>query len=161
MRRAVREQVLVRLRPHGRALVLPLLVLLGALALAGYAAASVPAGRWQGPGRATVAGVTVLVLLRWSVRPWLRWLSAVVVVTERRVRWQSGLLRRRTSDVPLSRVAGVTVDRSLGQRLVGSGTLVLHAVNGTATVLVRDVGAPHEVADEIEELLAGAPLDDD
>lgn len=150
--------MLLRLRPHGRALARPLVVLLGALALAGYAAASVPAGSWQRPGRAAVGVVAVVVVLRWSARPWLRWLTTTVVVTERRVRWRSGLLRRSAHDVPLARVAGVRVEQSLGQRLTRTGTLLLHGLDGTVTVLVRDAGRPDDVAEQVEELLAGAPL---
>jgi len=153
------EEVVIRLRPHARVLVLPLTVLLVALALAGYGAARLPEGEWLVPGRWAVGLLTMAVLLRWSVRPWLRWLTTSLVVTDRRVTWQSGVLRRRSREVPLSRIADVGVDRSFVQRLLGSGTLVLDTVGERGGLVVPDVPAAHEVADRLTELLDPVPLE--
>jgi membrane protein YdbS with pleckstrin-like domain len=147
------EQVVLRLRPHGRALVVPLLVLLTSSAAAGFAAGVLPAGPAQTPLRAVVAAVASLVVVRWSLVPWVRWSSTTVVVTDRRVRWRSGVLRRRTREVPLSRVVDVGLDRTPGQRLLGSGTLVLETAGERGPLVLRDVPRARRVVDELADLL--------
>lgn len=143
------EEVVIRLRPHGRALVLPAVALLAVMGVGGFLAARVP------PGAARLAVVTagVALLVRLCLVPWLRWLSTTLVVTDRRVQLRSGVLRTTTRDVPLGRIADVGVSRSLGQRLVGSGTLVL-ATGERGVVTVPDVPGVHDVARTVGDLLA-------
>ncbi|HWH30487.1 MAG TPA: PH domain-containing protein [Mycobacteriales bacterium] len=154
------EQELLRTRTHPRVLALPLAVLLTSLACAGFAAARVPPGDWQRAGRALVAAVTAVVVVRWAVLPWLRWLGTVLWVTERRLVVQQGVLRRASRSVPLSRVVDVEVHRSLGQRLLGSGTLVLPVAGegrGERGVVLRDVPRARELARLVEDLLDDVP----
>ena len=147
------EEVVLRLRPHGRALVRPALVLVAVMGVGGFLAAAVPAGEWRPAGRAAVAVVGALVVLRFSVRPWLRWLSSTLLVTDRRVQLRSGLLRTTSRDVPLGRIADVAVERSLGQRLLGAGTLLLDTTGERGVVVVRDVPRVREVAGTLTDLL--------
>jgi uncharacterized membrane protein YdbT with pleckstrin-like domain len=147
------EEVVIRLRPHARALALPVALLLVTLAVAGFLAAWMPDGRWQTAGRWAVAGVTLLVLVRGALLPWLRWLSTVFVVTDRRVSLEQGVLRRSTRDVPLSRVADVGIERTLLQRLLRTGTLVLDTVGERGGLVVRDVPGVRQVAFRLADLL--------
>lgn len=149
----------MRLRPHGRALVLPAVVLVLAMGAGGYAAARVPGGEQQPLLRALVALLVLLVVLRACLVPFLRWHTTTLVVTGRRVRARQGVLRRRTRDVDLRRVVDVVVERSPGQRVVGSGTLLLDTVGERGSLVVRDVPGVRRVAAELEELLGGLPLD--
>jgi uncharacterized membrane protein YdbT with pleckstrin-like domain len=151
------EEVVISLRPHGAALTVPVLVLLVALAVGAFAAGRVPDGEWQTAGRWAVAALTAAVVVRWSLLPWLRWLTTAFVVTDRRVTLQRGLLRRSSRGVPLSRVADVGLDRSLRQRLLGSGTLVLDTVGERGGLVVPDVPRAREVADLVAGLLDDAP----
>ena len=147
------EEVVLRLRPHGRALVRPALVLVLVMGVGGFAAAALPAGDWQLPGRVAVAVVGAALLLRLSVLPWLRWLTSTLLVTDRRVQLRSGVLRTTTRDVPLGRIADVGVERSLGQRVLGAGTLVLDTTGERGLVVVRDVPRVQEVARTLTDLL--------
>lgn len=141
------------LRPHGAALVAPALVLLVLLGAGGFGAGRLPEGEWQGAGRWAVAAVTAAAVVRWSVLPWLRWLTTELVVTDRRITVERGVLRRTTRGVPLSRVADVGLERSLRQRLLGSGTLVLDTVGERGGLVVPDVPRAREVADLVADLL--------
>jgi len=152
------EEVLLRVRPHGRALVLPLLALLLVLAVAGFAAGRLPDADWQRAARTAVAAVAAVLVVRLSLLPWLRWLTTVLVVTDRRVVLERGLLRRTSRGVPLSRVADVGVERSAVQRLLGSGTLVLDTVGERGGLVVRDVPRVRALAAEIGELLDDEPV---
>jgi uncharacterized membrane protein YdbT with pleckstrin-like domain len=147
------ESVVLRLRPHGRALVLPAGAFVLVMGIGGYLAATVPGGGWQPAGRAAVVAVGVLLVWRLSVRPWLRWLGTRIVVTDRRVRLRAGLLRTSSRDVPLGRVVEVGVTRTLLQRATGSGTLLLDTTGDRGTVEVRDVPDVDEVARVVTELV--------
>jgi uncharacterized membrane protein YdbT with pleckstrin-like domain len=143
----------MRLRPHGRALMLPAALLVLAMGVGGFAAARVPEGDEQPLLRALVALVVLLVVLRVSAVPFLRWLSTTLTVTDRRVRTRQGVLRSRTRDVSLWRIADVVVERSLLQRLVGSGTLLLDTTGERGGLVVRDVPGVQRVAAELTDLL--------
>ena len=148
----------MRLRRHGSALVLPAVALVAVMGVGGFTAAAVPAGDWQPVGRLAVVAVGAVLLWRLSVRPWLRWLTTTLVVTDRRVQLRSGFVRTTTRDVPLGRIADVTVRRTLGQRVVGSGTLLL-STGERGVVAVPHVPAAHDVARTVEHLL-DEPHDD-
>lgn len=151
----------MRLRPHGRVLVLPAVVLVVAMGIGGFAAARVPEGEAQLPLRGLVALALLLLVLRASALPFLRWLTATVVVTERRVRARHGVLRSRTRDVPLRRVTDVVVERSLLQRMTGSGTLMLETAGERGALVVRDVPGVRHVAAELDDLLDAFDDSDD
>lgn len=154
------EAVVMRLRPHGRALVLPAVVLLLALAAGGFAAARVPAGEQQIVLRTLVALAVLLVVLRLSAVPFLRWLNTTLTITDHRVRARQGVLRSRTRDVALWRIADVVVERSVGQRMVGSGTLLLDTTGERGSLVVRDVPGVLRVAAELNDLLDDLDLQD-
>ncbi len=152
------EQVALSTRPHGGVLLLPLLVLLVVLALVGFGAAALPEAAWQSPARWVGAAAAALVVLRCSVLPWLRWLGTRLTVTDRQVVLRSGVLRSSSRSIPLSRIADVGVSRSLLQRLVGSGTLVLETVGERGRVAVADVPGAPRVAERLADLLDDVPL---
>jgi uncharacterized membrane protein YdbT with pleckstrin-like domain len=142
----------MRLRPHGRVLVLPAAVLVAAMGAGGFAAARVPEGDQQLLLRGLVALAVLVVVLRASALPFLRWVTTTLTVTDRRVRTRQGILRSRVRDVWLWRVEDVVVERSLLQRLTRSGTLVLETT-GERRLVLRDVPGVHSVADELGVLL--------
>lgn len=151
---------MIRLRPHGRALVLPAVVLVLSMGAVGFGTARVPEGDHQALLQALVAVAGLLVVLRLSGLPFLRWLSTTVTVTERRVRTRSGLLRSRTRDLWLWHVHDVVVERTLLQRITRSGTLVLQTA-GERGLVLRDVPGVLAVADELAELLGELEGDSD
>ena len=99
--------------------------------------------------------------MRYAVRPWLRWLTTVLVVTDRTARLETGVLRSRRREVPLSRVVDVGVERSLGQRLVGSGTLVLATAGALPALVLRDAPHANALADEVADRVDAWELEDD
>ena len=136
------EEVVRHLHPHWLALVRPVLVLLLVAGGTSYAAALVPAGSAQGTARAVVAGLALVVLVVAVLRPVLRWRTTHHVITTHRVLLREGVLARRGRDIALSRIADVSYRQTLGQRLVGSGTLTIEtAGDGAPTVLERVPGS--------------------
>jgi len=140
------EEVVRHLHPHWLTLARPVLVLLLVVGGGSYAAAMVPAGPSQGTARAVVAACALAVLTAAVLRPVLRWRTTHHVVTTHRLLLREGLLARRGRDLALSRIADVSFRQTLGQRLVGSGTLTIESAGDGGTVVIERVPDAEGVA---------------
>lgn len=150
------ESIVMELRPHARALVGPVLVLLAGAGLGGYAAGRVPEGDLQAAGRVAVAAVAVLLVARYALLPFLRWRATRVVVTDRRIVTRSGIVARTGRDVPLARVHDLAFSRTLIDRLFGSGTVVLSSAGERPALVLRAVPDVAVVQRRLSELVATA-----
>jgi uncharacterized membrane protein YdbT with pleckstrin-like domain len=136
------EVVIRSMRPHWRRLVFPILLLpivvgfgtYGILTLRKHGAAG-RTGGW------IALAVAVLILARWTVRPFLFWLSTRYCLTNRRVLMRNGVFSRTGRDVPLTRVNDVSFQRTIVERFFGSGTLTIESAGDRGQVVVKDV--PH------------------
>ena len=159
------EHVAMALRPHWKELVVPTLVLLLVSPAASFLAAKVPSGEFQQWGRIAVAVVAVVIVARWTVWPFLRWITTSYVVTDRRIITRVGILARHGRDMPMSRVNDVSFDHSgILERILGCGTLVVESAGERGQLVLRDV--PHvedvqrdlyRLAEDDEERRRGRP----
>ncbi len=62
---------------------------------------------------------------------YLRWVRTVFAVTSRRVIVQRGILSRDFDEIPVTQVRGVDVHQSVGQRILGYGTVRVSSEGGT------------------------------
>ena len=156
------------MRPHAKELVVPVLVLLLVSPAATYLVTVMPENGAQAWLRWAVVVVAALVLLRWTVWPFLRWLTTSYVVTDRRLITRTGVLARHGRDMPLSRVNDVTfAHTNLLERMLGCGTLVVESAGERGQVVLRDVPRVEEVqrdvyrlAEQDEERRRGRDRDD-
>ena len=118
------ERVLVGTRTHLKALLLPALLLVVVAGLAGFLS-TLPDGERAGTWRLVIWVAALLVVLRVSVLPFLRWLSTTYVFTDRRLITRTGLLTRTGHDIQLNRISDVTYEKGLLDRVLGCGTLVI------------------------------------
>ena len=154
MKLAPDEELIFRTRPHLVGLVGPVLLLLLVAATTGVAIASLPTDLVT-----IVLGVAGTLALLVFVLPLLRWSSTVVTLTSRRLILTTGLLRRGSRVVQLHGVAENTLHRSIGQRLIGAGTLELWTTAGQC-LRVRSLPRARWVAEAIDELIADlGPVD--
>lgn len=140
------------LRPHwkavvGAAVLLPVVAFVGA-----FGAAALPAGSYRPAARAVICGLALLLLARWALRPWLRWLSTRVIVTTDRVMLRRGVLSRSGRDIDLRWVRDVTFHRRFSERALGCGTLIVDSVPELGSVAVVDVPAVEAVARDVLRL---------
>lgn len=142
------ETVVVRVRRHGRALVLPVLMLLVIAGASGYWVGSLPEG-WMNLSAA--AGAIAAAFL-FGAAPILAWLTRRITVTNRRVIFRHGIFVRHRSETPLARVREVRSRRGPIQRLCGAGTIDLHV--GAERVTMPDVPGVVLVSDALQELVA-------
>jgi membrane protein YdbS with pleckstrin-like domain len=150
------EEVVFHLRTHVKALVLPVLVLLLVAAAAGFSWGFLPDDGAGPVVRLVVLALAVLVLLRWAVWPVLRWLTTTYTVTSQRLITRTGVLNRTGRDIPLSRINDVAYEQSLGDRMVGAGTLVVSAASEQGQVVLDDVPRVHRVQLRLSELVRAA-----
>jgi uncharacterized membrane protein YdbT with pleckstrin-like domain len=147
------EQVVRNLRPHWRRVVIPIALLPIVVGLASYGWFTLPsdsARRWL---RYLILLVALLIVLRWTVRPLLFWLTTRYVVTDRRVLMRNGVVSRTGRDVPLTRVNDVSFSRSPVERLFGSGTLVIESAGDRGQVVLVDVPQVEAVQRDIYRLV--------
>ncbi len=143
------EDVVLDMHPHWKRLVLPLLSLVVVLALAGYLLAVVGDGRLQ----VVVAVAAVVLLVAFTVVPFLRWRTTLFVVTNRRVVVRTGVLARQGRDVPLSRINDITFSHSLFERILGCGTLVVESAGERGQVVLTEVPNVEQVQRTLYDLV--------
>ncbi len=151
------EEVTHRLHPHWKALVLPVLIFLvvvGATAY-GLSITTEPVLRY------VIIGVAVLLLVIFTVIPFLRWRTTHFVITSHRVLVRRGILSRSGRDVPLTRINDVSFEHSFFERLLGCGTLVIESAGERGQVSLEDVPRVERVQGELYQLIENATDRDD
>ncbi|MFT4188113.1 MAG: PH domain-containing protein [Aeromicrobium sp.] len=154
------EQNLQTTRTHVKALIVPFLVLLvlsfGAAFL--YAQVGDDADGWV--GWAIVAAA--LVLFAWFVfRPFLVWYLWTYTLTNRRIVEKKGVLTRTGRVIPLSRINDVSYEKNLNDRILGSGTLIIHNASDEEGLLLDDIPKVEQFHRAISDLVFEAHRSDD
>ena len=147
------ETVVMALRPHWKEMVGPVLVLLVTCPVATYLATIAPDGGAQKWLRLAIVVVAALIVLRFTVWPFLKWLTTSYIVTDRRIITRVGVVARTGRDMPISRVNDVTFSHSgLLERILGCGTLVVESAGERGQLVLRDVPHVEEVQRDVYKL---------
>ncbi|RZU50240.1 PH (Pleckstrin Homology) domain-containing protein [Krasilnikovia cinnamomea] len=146
------EDVVLHLRPHARAAVLPGLVLLVTLAAMIVAWVMLPTDLGGRIGVWVVAVICLGVAVRRGVWPLLVWRCTHYVITDERILLQDGVLARERRDLPLARVNDHAMTQSVLDRLLGCGTLTVDSIGDRVAVLAS-VPHVHEVQTTLYELI--------
>jgi uncharacterized membrane protein YdbT with pleckstrin-like domain len=151
------EEVVLHMRTHAKALVIPVLVLLVTAAAVGYAMGVLPeSGGGASAGRWLLLAVGLGVVGRWSLWPFLVWLSTTYTVTSERLITRQGVVNRRGRDIPLGRINDVAYSQDLLDRMLRCGSLNVSAASEQGTITLRDVPRVHDVQLEMSELVREA-----
>jgi len=147
------EEVVMAMRPHWKEMVWPAVVLILTSPVATYLAAIVPDGSAQKWLRLTIGVIAILVVLRWTVWPFLKWLTTSYVVTDRRIITRVGVVARLGRDMPISRINDVTFEHSgILERVLGCGTLIVESAGERGQLVLRDVPRVEEVQRDVYKL---------
>ncbi|HMC68044.1 MAG TPA: PH domain-containing protein [Mycobacteriales bacterium] len=133
------ETVVLDLHPHWKQLALPALLLPVVVGLTTYLLFLVPSGTVRTPLRWAIVAVAVLLLLRFSVWPFVTWQTTRYVLTTRRVIIRQGVLGRSGRDIPLTRVNDVSFHHSLFERMLRCGTLTIESAGEHGQVVLPEV----------------------
>ena len=94
------------------------------------------------------AVVTVLWAL-WLLVRFLRWITTEFVVSTDRLIFRAGVLRRHGREVPLERINDITFEKSLWERIVGAGDLLIESAGEMGQQRFTDIPHPDFVQQEI------------
>lgn len=151
------EKVVLHMRTHVKALIVPVLVLLAASAAVGFGLGVLPD---EGTGGTVVRWPLVLlgvaVVARWSLWPFLVWLSTTYTVTTERLITRQGVLTRHGRDIPLGRINDVAYEQDVVDRMLRCGSLNVSAASEHGTIVLRDVPNVHDVQLAMSELVREA-----
>ncbi len=151
------ESVVVDTRTHPKALIVPVLVLLVTLAVAIFL------DRHIGNGVVSlIVWILALLVVVWfTLRPFLDWLTSTYTITTKRLITREGVISRRGHDIPLHRISDVAYDMGVLDRMLGCGTLVISDASTHGSVRLHDIPHVESVQRRLTELLdAGAPAAD-
>lgn len=152
------EHVVLRMRTHGKAMVLPAVALVVDGALLGAGTALVPS-EYRPLGQYAVVALVLALALWTSVLPFLRWRNRTYTLTNHRLITSDGILSRTGTNLPLLRINHVSYQRSLSDRMLGCGTLYVQTAAEGRMVLddVPDVQHVHLAMAEL--LFGGRPAE--
>jgi uncharacterized membrane protein YdbT with pleckstrin-like domain len=151
------ERVVFSTRTHVKALFLPVVALVVVVVLAALGTAWIDNGiaRW------IIGAIALVLVLVWSVWPFLNWLTATYTVTNRRLITRSGVLTRRGHDIPLNRISDVSYERDLLDRMLGCGTLVISDASTHGRVRLPDVPDVERLHLQMTDQLFGSAKTDE
>jgi uncharacterized membrane protein YdbT with pleckstrin-like domain len=133
------ERPVLVLHPHWKVLVGPILLAVVVVAALLVVEVIIPAGHAAGLERLAVGVVAILVLMLWLMVPLLRWRTTVYELTTRRLQMRAGVIARRGRDIPLTRITDVSFSKSLSDRLLGAGRLVVESAGEHGEVVLTDI----------------------
>jgi uncharacterized membrane protein YdbT with pleckstrin-like domain len=143
------ETVAVDLHPHWSHFAGPVAALVGAILLGGAAVAIFDAGTW---GRSILGWLALIAIAGssgWLVARYITWVTSHFVVTNHRIIYRTGWLRKDGIDIPLDRVNNVVISQSLVERLIGAGDLLIESAGESGQQRFSDIRSPMRVQNQI------------
>jgi membrane protein YdbS with pleckstrin-like domain len=134
------EELILDLRPHPIALVLPALAV-----VLGFAAATWVANQWDGLVVLTAWIVYGLALLVYVLPKVVWWLTSNFVVTTDRVVHREGFIAKRSMEIPLEAINDVRFEQGIFDRMVGAGSISISSASERGTETFDDIRHPEEV----------------
>lgn len=149
---ATNEKVIFHAHSHWKNIFVPVLVTVAVTAVAVFALVSWVDDdqAWQRWAVVAVAGVLVLVFGLWPI---IVWLASTDTLTTRRLISRRGVLSREGKDIPMDRVQSVSYRRTLLERMLGCGTLVVQTAGETSDVELADVAHIERRLLQVQELI--------
>lgn len=146
------EELVLDLRPHWIALVLPsivtLLVVVGYVLALGYAPD-------DGTGRSVVVWgalvVAVVIFVWYPLRAFVAWATSNFAVTTDRIIHREGFIAKRSMEIPLEAINDVRFQQSILERVVGAGDLVIQSASEYGRNVFANVRNPEHVQRTIYE----------
>jgi uncharacterized membrane protein YdbT with pleckstrin-like domain len=139
------EEVVLDLRPHWIALVravfVALVVVVGWILLL----PNLPSGTTGDVLRWIIIGVGAVLLLWYSVRDIVEWLTSNFVVTTDRVVHREGFIAKRSMEIPLEAINDVRFQQGILERVIGAGTIIIHSASEAGREEFADVRDPERL----------------
>ena len=86
------------------------------------------------------------------MRPFLYWMTTQYVITDHRIIVRTGLISRSGRDMPLSRVNDVSFKKSVLERFLNCGTLMIESAGTQGQLVISSVPDVEDIQREIYRL---------
>jgi uncharacterized membrane protein YdbT with pleckstrin-like domain len=71
-----------------------------------------------------------------------------------RLKYEAGMASKTSRSIPLHKVQDVTVNQSMGQRILGLGDLSIETAGETSRLTIEQISSPRVVAEQILDIVA-------
>jgi len=134
------EELVLDLRPHWIALVLPSLATIGVV-IAGFWLIS----KFDGVVNWVVLVGMAILLILYPVRRLVWWLTSYFVVTTDRLIHREGWIAKHSMEIPLEAINDVRFKQTVFERIIGAGTLVVQSASESGREEFKAIRNPEEV----------------
>lgn len=140
------EQLVLDLRPHWIALVMPVLGVIAILVVQ-YFLYQLNDSWFDDSSFVNMAIgiVAVVAIVAFPVRRFVAWFTSNFAVTSDRVIHREGFIAKRSMEIPLEAINDVRFEQGVIDRMVGAGSLLISSASETGTNTFRDIRHPEEV----------------
>nr|MDT0661599.1 PH domain-containing protein [Micromonospora sp. DSM 115978] len=146
------EHVVAHLHPHWKAMIRPVLILVLAVAATVAGFVFLPGGGAM-IGALVIAAIALLLVLRFTVWPFLVWQTTHYLFTNERVLLQHGVFARERRDIPLGRINDHSMSQTFVERLLGCGTLTIESAGERGQSVLVDIPGVERVQTMLYELV--------
>jgi len=157
------EVIAFEMKPHWRALILPVLWLVLEVFIGVWLFVSLGSWSWSAGGIGQTLGqpailiAGLIILIVWVIRPFLFWLTTEYVFTNRRIITRAGVIAKKGRDMPLAKINNVSFEVGVLGRILNYGCLEITSASDEnlviddvphVEVIQRDVYRLHEEDDD-------------
>jgi membrane protein YdbS with pleckstrin-like domain len=134
------EELVLDLRPHWIALLLPTLATLGVVVV----------GIWLGLNANwfpnwVVEALMVILLIAYPIRRLVWWLTSYFVVTSDRLIHREGWIAKHSMEIPLEAINDVRFSQGVFERIIGAGTLIVQSASEAGREEFKAIRNPEDV----------------
>jgi uncharacterized membrane protein YdbT with pleckstrin-like domain len=142
------EEVLLDLRPHWIALLKPVLWTIVIAVVTGIVWVKA-GGDVQDEVRIAIVALALILWIPLAFVPTIRWRFTLFVLTNERVITRSGVIAKRSKEIPLETINDVTFGQRIIERVLGAGDLVVESAGESGQNRFTDIRHPEAVQLEI------------
>jgi uncharacterized membrane protein YdbT with pleckstrin-like domain len=147
------EHVVLRLHPHWKTVLRPVLLLALIVAAVIAALLFLPGSVDKPAVRVGIGVVAVIAAIAFTAVPFLRWRTTTYELTNRRLRLRSGILSRSGRDFPLARISDVSFSHGVLDRILGCGRLVVESAGEHGQLVLTEIPRVVDVQAQLFQLV--------
>jgi len=147
------EHVVLRLHPHWKTVLRPVLLLALIVAAVIAALLFLPGSADKPAVRVGIGVVAVIAAIAFTAVPFLRWRTTTYELTNRRLRLRSGILSRSGRDFPLARISDVSFSHGVLDRILGCGRLVVESAGEHGQLVLTEIPRVVDVQAQLFQLV--------
>jgi membrane protein YdbS with pleckstrin-like domain len=147
------EYLVLRLHPHWKTVLRPILVLAIIIAALIVVLVMLPSSADRAVVRLAIGAVALLAAIIFCAVPLLRWRTTSYELTNHRLRLRVGIVTRSGRDFPLSRISDVSFSQGPLDRVLGCGKLVIESAGEHGELVLTEIPQVQQVQAELFQLI--------